>query len=212
MNLKLYGKRPVYPEANYDRTYHSDPPTAQQYTRRGITRQRAQGDVMAWDTSIKAVVAIHGDESPPLPKSKNGKRGGKVKPGTQIMFDTYGLGAPTFFTVKDTVTKKPAYNKNGSPMLDDAGKQYMVSVKVVDSVRGKFLDGPIYPHDPLDGFTFAASLAFDSPDLVVTNMQLEQVDTAERLNLPGLVPVKFHPKAEEAERQGQKLLAEMSVG
>ena len=166
---------------------------------------------MAWDTSTKAVVAIHGDESPPLPKSKNGKRGGKVKPGTQIMFDKYNLGVPTFFTVKDTVTRKPAFNKNGSPMLDDNGDQYMVSVKVISSERGKFLSGPIYPHDPLDGFTFAASLAFDSPDLVVTNIQAEQVDTAERLYLPGLVPTEFHPKAKEAERQGQKLLAEMSV-
>ncbi len=210
--MDLYGKRPVYPETNYDRTYHSDPPTAQQYTRRGISRQRAQGDVVAWDTSTKAVVDIHGDESPPLPKSKNGKRGGKVKPGTQIMFDEYDLGTPTFFTVKDTVTKKPAYNRNGSPLLGDNGKQAMVSVKVMDSVRAKFLNGPIYPHDPLDGFTVAASLLFDSPDLAVTNIQAEQVDTAERLNLPGLVPVKFHPKAEEAESQGMKLLAGMSQG
>ena len=212
MKTELYGKRPVYPEKNYDRTHGNEPPTAQQYTRRGISRRRARGDATAWDTSTKAVLAVHGNESPPLPKSKNGKRGGKVTPATQAMFDEYNLGVPTFFTVKDTTKTKPAYNKNGSPMLDDDGKQIMVSVKVIDSVRAKFLDGPIYPHDPLDGFTVTASLLFDSPDLAVGNMQAEQVDNAERLNLPSLVPVKFHPKAKEAERQGRKLLAEMGRG
>ena len=211
METELYGKRPVFPEKNYDRTYGNEPPTAQQYTRRGISRQSARGDVMAWETSTSAVVAVHGDESPPLPKSKNGKRGGKVKPGTQIMFDKYLLGTPTFFTVKDTITKKLAYNKNGSPLLDGEGKQFTVSVKVVDSVRIKFLDGPIYPHDPLDGFTASATLAFDSPDLIVTNIQAEQVDTADRLNLPGLVPAEFHPKARAAENLGRKLLADMSA-
>ena len=205
---RVYGRRPVFPEKNYDRTYHGiEPPLSQQYTRRGQNRRHWQFDRVTWDQNAKHLEQITGAAYPksgPLPK------------GTLLMLDEFGLHAPTFFKTKAQTKDVPSYTMNGDPIMeitdDGFSRQVIIAVKVTSGWQAKFLDGPVFQVDPLGDEIVAASVMYKSPDLAIVQYQRRQVKMAEKYGDARMVPAKasWHPKTPGwVQVEGEKLRDEL---
>ncbi len=187
---RVYGRKPVFPERNYDRTYHGiEPPLSQQYKRIGQNRMHYRVDRVTWDQNARHLEEIAGAEHPKF---------GPLPEGTLLMLEEFGLHAPTFYKTKAQTKNVPAYTLNGDPIMetkdDGSDQQVVIKVKVTSGWQAKCLDGPIFQIDPLNGVIATASQMYKSPDSFAVQYQYRQVKMAEKYGDARLIPAKWHSK------------------